>query len=205
MKITNRRHPTHPVVKAFVLPKINFIQINIDIENKTLLDVGCGNGFFTYNFRRRYCDAIGLDNSEQMIRTNPCNKLILGDANQLPFSKNSFDIVFCSNLLHHLDNPEKAIKEMKRVARGYIIVSEPNRNNPFIFLFALFKKDERNILKSTKNYIKKICNLELIKSLTSGLVFPNATPKCLLPILKGFEFNQYFGGHITSIFKKSKW
>lgn len=206
-KRTKRRHPNHPVVRAFVLPKINFIRENINLsKNSTLLDVGCGNGFFTYHFAKFY-DVTGLDFSKQMLKINPHHKLIHGNVENLPFNNNSFDIVFCSDLLHHLKNPEKAVEEMKRVTKKYIIISEPNRNNPLSFLFHLIKKEERKALKMTKKYLNKICrklDLVSIKSLTSGLVYPNKTPniRALLSILKNFNFNQPFGGVITVIYKK---
>ena len=121
-KRSRRRYPNHPVVEAFVIPKINFISKNINLFKKTsLLDVGCGNGFFTYHFNK-LCDVVGLDFSEQMLKINPHLNLIKGDAENLPFNNNSFDIVFCSNLLHHLKNPEIAINEMKRVSKKYIIL-----------------------------------------------------------------------------------
>ena len=206
-KRTKRRHPNHPVARAFVLPKIKFITKNIKPQKKTtLLDVGCGNGFFTYHFAKLY-DVTGLDFSKRMLKINPHHKLVHGDAENLPFDNNSFDIAFCSDLLHHLENPERAIKEMKRIAKKYVIISEPNRNNPLMSFFGLIKKEERKSLKFTKKFLNKICrklNLAPIKSLTSGFVYPNKVPniKILLSILKKLDFNQPLGSYITIIYKK---
>lgn len=206
-KRAERRRPNHPVIEAFVSPKINFIKKTIRILPKnTLLDVGCGNGYFTYHLAK-LCDVTGLDFSEQMLKINPHHKLIQGDAESLPFKDNSFDIVFCSNLLHHLKNPQTAVREMWRVAKNYVILSEPNRNNPLMLLFGLIKKEERGSLKFTKNYMNKLAtkaSLIMLKSFTSGLIFPNKTPnlKFLLSILKIFDFNQPLGGYITIIYKK---
>lgn len=206
---SKRRQPNNPVVEAFVLPKINFIKKNITIlHNDKLLDVGCGNGYFTYHLAK-LCDVTGLDFSDQMLKINPHHKLIKGNAESLPFTDNSFDIVFCSDLLHHLKNPETAIGEMKRVAKKYIIISEPNRNNPLMFLFGLLKSEERGSLKFTKPYINKICRkleLKLIRSLTSGFIYPNKMPniKFLLSFLKMFDFNQPFGSYITIIYQKNE-
>lgn len=206
-KQIKRRRPFHPVIRAFVLPKIKFIQENISLTKDTsLLDVGCGNGFFTYYFRQ-ICQVTGLDFSRQMLAMNPhdTDKLILGEAENLPFPNDSFDIVFCSNLLHHLQNPAKALAEMKRTAKTYIIVSEPNRNNPFLFIFNLLKKEERKALKFNKKYLIKLgekIGLKKINVLISGLIFPNKTPVFLLPLLNNFNFPQPWGGYITIIFKK---
>lgn len=206
-KRLKRRHPNHPVIKAFVLPKINFIKKNINLlKNNTLLDIGCGNGFFTY-YLAKLCNVTGLDSSKQMLKINPHHKLIHGNAENLPFDNNSFDIVFCSDLLHHLKNPEKVVKEMKRVSKKYVIISEPNRKNPPMFLFSLIKKEERGALKMTKRYLNKLCvklGLVPVKSLVSGFIYPNKTPnaKILLSILEKFNFNQPFGSIITIIYKK---
>ena len=178
-----RRTPNHPVVKAFVEPKIDFIKENIGhIENLTVLDVGCGNGYFTSNFSK-FSYTVGLDYSRFMLSINPCNKLIQSSALSLPFKDNTFDLVFCSNLLHHIDDPTKAIKEMKRVSRKFVIISEPNRNNPLMALFSAIVEEERGALKFSLKYLETLverCELKTIASCSIGSVVPNKTPKSLL-------------------------
>jgi ubiquinone/menaquinone biosynthesis C-methylase UbiE len=53
---------------------------------------------------------------------------VKGDAHELPFADNSFDVVTCQTLLIHVNNPELVLQEMKRVVKkdGIIICSEPN-------------------------------------------------------------------------------
>ena len=51
-KTKKRRQPDHPVVTAFADPKVDFIRACIEKDRggdeiKQILDVGCGNGFFT--------------------------------------------------------------------------------------------------------------------------------------------------------------
>ena len=187
------------------MPKIEFVKKNISLlKNTTLLDIGCGNGFFTYYFAK-ICQVTGLDFSKKILEINPHNKLVYGDAENLPFPDQSFDITFCSSLLHHLNNPKKAMQEMKRVSKKYIIISEPNRNNPLVFFFSLIKKEERGALKFNKNYLinlGKNLSLKNINHSVSGMIFPNKAPIILLPFLKIFDFSWFFGGYITIIFKK---
>lgn len=201
--LEKRRKPHHPVIRAFVEPKLNFIKENIRLSKNTkILDVGCGNGFFSYYFEK-ICDTTGIDFSEKMIKLNPIKKKYVMDAYNLKFKNNSFDVVFCSNLLHHLDNPKKAVKEMIRVSKKYIVVSEPNRNNPFMFLFGLFKRGERSTLKVSSKFLKRFFGEEkIINSTISGLVFPNKTPKRLLPFLKRLDFKQPLGAYCIVIAKK---
>ena len=51
--------------------------------------------------------------------------LVRGDAENLPFSGGSFDYAFVHDGLHHLPDPEHAIREMARVARRGILMTEP--------------------------------------------------------------------------------
>ena len=126
--IERRRNPSHDAVRAFVVPRLRMIQRHIDTsQRKTVLDVGCGNGYFTWHWQK-IADVTGLDMSPGMLKLNPCNKLVRGSALELPFNDNSFDLVFCANLLHHLDEPGKALQEMGRVSRHYVALVEPNRD-----------------------------------------------------------------------------
>ena len=181
--IAERRKPTHLVVKKFVMPKIGFIEKIIKLKpDSKILDVGCGSGFFTYYLAKKY-QVIGLDFSEKMLALNPHKNLIKASAYQIPFKNNSFDLVFCSNLLHHLNHPLKALKEMNRVAKKFVVVSEPNRNNPAILLLGLAKKEERKSLKFSPNYLVSLfnkTNLQIITQENLGLITPNKTPQILI-------------------------
>lgn len=193
--LRKRRDPRHKVIEAFVRPKLAYIKAVIfkressKLSELSLLDVGCGNGFFTYYFEK-LLDATGLDFSQLMLSMNPCRKKVCGSAMDLPFRDNCFDIVFCSNLLHHMEDPKSAVSEMKRVSKHYIIISEPNRNNPLMFLFGLIKKSERGTLKMSSSYLEKLVgqvNLDVISAQQLGSVLPNKTPETILPLLKVFD------------------
>lgn len=188
-----RREPIHPVVQAFVKPKIEYINriiLNHEEKNRhSLLDIGCGNGFFT-NYLETYYNTVALDFSEHMLKNNSCKLKICGSANRLPFKDNCFYITFCSNLLHHLEDPQEALSEMKRVSRKYIILSEPNRNNPLMFVFCLMKKVERGALKFSLKYMKGLMEkgrLKIISASSMGIVLPNKTPTMLLPYVKKLD------------------
>lgn len=191
-KYRKRRHPSHPVIQAFAEPKVHYIrsllepEIGKNLHKITLLDVGCGNGFLTYYFEKRFC-TFGLDSSKFMLSMNPCENKVCGSVRELPFPDNSFDIITCSNLLHHLQDPFEAVREMWRVSKKYVILSEPNRNNPLMFLFGLLKKEERGSLKFSTKFLKKLIHenhLYVVASTTLGSILPNKTPRRLLPFVK---------------------
>ena len=195
-KVLKRKSPDHPIVAECVLPKIEFIKRYVNITAETrLLDVGCGNGFFTYYFDK-ICDTSGVDYSEKMLQINPVKKTFLMDANNLKFENNSFDISFSHGFLHHVDNMDKVIQEMKRVSKKYVIILDANRNNPLLFLFSLIVKEERKALKFSLSYLRNVIKrngLHIIDSFSLGMIVPNKMPLFLLPIAKKFNFKQPFG------------
>jgi ubiquinone/menaquinone biosynthesis C-methylase UbiE len=195
-ELSKRRTPQHPVITAYVQPKIDMIRHYISITKQTrLLDVGCGNGFFTFYFNE-ICDTWGVDYSKKMLHMNPVKKTILMDASELSFRDNSFDIVFCHALLHHTDNIDTVISEMRRVSKKYVILLEPNRNNPLMFLFSAITKEERKALKFSLNHLVDRANkngLHVINSFSYGMIVPNKTPALLLPLTRLFDFKQPLG------------
>jgi len=185
-----RRSPDHKVVEAFVGPKIDFVADRVALPpDVTILDVGCGNGYFTYHVAR-LGRTVGLDYSCFMLSINPCRLLVQGSAYALPFPECSFDVAFCSDLLHHVENPVGIVREMKRVTREYVVVSEPNRNNPLMLIFCLLNREEHREIHFSLSYLQKLltqAGLVLLDNLTQGLVFPNRLPTFALPLVQRLE------------------
>ncbi len=118
------------------------------------------------------------------------------DVNDLKFEDNTFDIVFSHGFLHHIDNMDKVIQEMKRVSKKHVIILDANRNNPLLFLFSLIVKEERKALKFSLPYLRKKVKgngLKIVYSFSLGMIVPNKMPVFLLPIANRFNFKQPFG------------
>ena len=92
------------------------------------LDLCCGTGDLSFALARRGAETIGLDFSPQMLevaaqRQNNLKsqisnlKFLQGDAQQLPFPENSFDVVTVGYGLRNLTSWERGVDEMFRVAR----------------------------------------------------------------------------------------
>lgn len=111
---------------------------NMSASDK-ILEIGCGTGLFTGKVMKLTgaADITAIDISPELIEIAkskyPTLKFELGDAMQLNFPNNTFDTVFGSSVLHHLDM-EKACKELFRVLKpnGKIVFAEPNMINPQI-------------------------------------------------------------------------
>ena len=198
-ELYNRRKPTHPVIKSFVNSKIMEIKKYIAISKNTeLLEVGAGNGFFSYYFDI-LCQVTATDFSEVMLKLNPVKNKFLMDATDLKFPDNSFDIVFESCMLHHLNNYDfdRVILEMKRVSKNHLVFVEPNRNNPLVYLFCLAVKEEWPALNFSLCYLRRklLANgLKVVAAFSHGVITPNKMPNFLLPFVSCFDKRLPFCG-----------
>jgi ubiquinone/menaquinone biosynthesis C-methylase UbiE len=106
-----------------------------------VVDLGCGSGVFTEALSRRGYRACGADLSPRLVaiaRTKfPAIEFIEGDVEQLPFADASFDGVLLSGLVHHLPDPARCAAEVFRILRpdGKFVAFDPNRVNPFMYLY----------------------------------------------------------------------
>ncbi len=191
-----KRPANHPVVKFFSVQRIEYMKKFVDFDSiQSALDVGCGTGFSSAHFPKTI-KITGLDFSMRNLRINPLQAKIQGSGYILPFSSNSFDLVYTWDFLHHLEDPEKAVEEMARVTKKYLVLFEPNRNNPIMFLYGLENKNERCLLPFNKKkllgFLDKI-GFNLISCEEVGWVFAGATPLFSLGIYKRLPFVYKFG------------
>jgi SAM-dependent methyltransferase len=95
-----------------------------------VLDLGAGAGLVKQmNFRGRARLVAGID-PDPRVRKNPfLDEAHEGYADHLPFRRHSFDLVFCDNVLEHLEDPEGALREVVRVLKpgGVFLAKTPNR------------------------------------------------------------------------------
>jgi SAM-dependent methyltransferase len=132
--------------EACTAPENRFILAQMgDIRGKRLLDLGCGAGENSVYFAKKGAHCVATDYSPGMVEV----ALQLAEANgvevegrtenamELTFPDNTFDIVYASNLLHHIPDPKVAIKEMHRVLKpgGKACFWDPLRHNPVINVY----------------------------------------------------------------------
>lgn len=93
-----------------------------------LLDVGCGPGTVTAGLARAVApgEAIGLDAAPEVLehaRAHAAEEavdnltFVPGDVYDLDFSDGAFDVVYANQLLQHLTDPVRALREMRRVLK----------------------------------------------------------------------------------------
>lgn len=99
-----------------------------------ILDVGCGPGTITKDFAQICHEGIvvGVDAAECIIEQAKLNypeteyknmSFTVGSVFSLPFPENSFDVVHAHQLLQHVEDPAKALQEMKRVCKDGGVVA----------------------------------------------------------------------------------
>lgn len=94
----------------------------VGVEPQRALDMGCGTGALAELVLAEVpeCALVGIDLSEEMLecaraRLGHRADLHLGDSERLPYSDESFDVVYCNDSFHHYPEPEKAVFEAWRV------------------------------------------------------------------------------------------
>lgn len=156
------------------------------LSGETVLDVGCGVGLLDVLINE---NVVSLDISkEDLLELKKIKKygIVRGDACVLPFKKDTFDIIMCTQVLQYVSSPYKALVEMNRVLKeeGRLILFLPNnhslfriwnlvRHNNVIKIF-LHLKAEPELNKFTLRQINNLINksgftVEKIEGFNIGL------------------------------------
>lgn len=112
--------PKYKIAVIASFPKVDWIRLQLDADS-TILDVGCADGKV---WDKNIFDVITLDREERS-GDEPCHPDVIGDANNLPFDDNSFDIVCLTEILEHVESPIQVLKEAYRVARLKVVITVP--------------------------------------------------------------------------------
>ncbi|MGH2611476.1 MAG: class I SAM-dependent methyltransferase [Rhabdochlamydiaceae bacterium] len=104
-------------------------------KGKTVLEVGCGTGLFSFHAAKKGANVLGIDFSEKGIKIAQ-KKYKLSN---LRFEKldvinvkGKYDIIVSIGVLEHMDNPLRSLKLFKKhlKSNGKIIITSPNWSNP---------------------------------------------------------------------------
>jgi len=115
---------------------------------KTILDVGCASGWFISKISKKFskakCYAIDIYDKgiKYAKKTYPKIEFKVADAHKIPYKKNTFDLVICTEVLEHLDTPKSAILEIKRVLKkgGLSIIELDSGNLLFSLVWYIWRK-----------------------------------------------------------------
>src|SRR5262245_50534513 len=135
MHTTNlEKHTTENPISLFFLN--NFKNLVLEQAKKlhpdSVLDVGAGEGFMLELLRYKNVGKKleGIEYMDDAIKLgkkmHPDVTIKKGDIYNLPYKDNTFDLIMCTEVLEHLDDPTRALAELKRVTKKYLILSVPN-------------------------------------------------------------------------------
>lgn len=158
-KYWKKKDPRDNLVYMISKMKVDYTLLNsIDINNKVILNIGCSFPMDEIYFARRIRKWIAVDLSSKIvkgaskiIRENLPYDLVrkvefqLANANCLPFTEESFDVVISFSTLDHIpeeQNRIKAVKEMSRVTKtgGHVVITVPNKLNILYYLYSQKKQ-----------------------------------------------------------------
>ncbi|HEY5601618.1 MAG TPA: class I SAM-dependent methyltransferase [Gammaproteobacteria bacterium] len=110
-------------------------------QNASVLDVGCGTGYFTRRFAGAGFHVTGIDVDANMLAYAQAQSrhipYVRASATQLPFKDNAFDYVMAITSLCFIQEPLTAIREMRRVCRTSVLLGLLNQRS-------LLYKDKRD-------------------------------------------------------------
>lgn len=94
------------------------------------LDIGARDGYFSKILTKYFDNVIALDLEMPTIEHNKI-KSVQGDITNLTFSENSFDFVFCAEVLEHIPKNllNQACTELSRVSKKYLLIGVPYKQD----------------------------------------------------------------------------
>jgi SAM-dependent methyltransferase len=96
---------------------------------ETVLDVGCAEGYFMNAIKERFdANVWGVDLSTTALGKNRsiyALPVAAAEATRLPFEDGAFDLVYSTEVIEHVLDPDLMIAEMRRVSRGTVLVTTP--------------------------------------------------------------------------------
>ncbi len=147
----------------------HLIRILKPFDFPVMLEVGCGLAEYSAVRKGHYT---GLDNSFHYVRFasrkyKDCT-FVYGDASHLPFQDSVYDAVLFACTAHHFSDESfvKALKEMRRVSRRYIIIDDqvewPAQNRVSKFLYGMDRGTNNRTLKDVEDIIARVGQLKVV-------------------------------------------
>lgn len=140
-------HPSVVLWRAIELRHLSRIFSKIKKIPRPILDLGCGEGEIAKALFGKGIIDVGLDNEANMVekakKSKIYQKVVLGDACDLPFPKEKFNFVFSNCVIEHIFELDKVLREVSRVLKknGLFVFTVPSdKFGDYLFFSQFFKK-----------------------------------------------------------------
>lgn len=111
--------------------RLALIQKYAPLDDRRILDVGCGIGTYVRKFRNFSEHVVGIDVDEERVAEGAKSlpHLLVAEAEVLPFPDSSFDVVLLNEVIEHVRDDAQTIRDVLRILRpgGRLIIYAPNR------------------------------------------------------------------------------
>ncbi|SIR03928.1 bifunctional 2-polyprenyl-6-hydroxyphenol methylase/3-demethylubiquinol 3-O-methyltransferase UbiG [Pseudacidovorax sp. RU35E] len=154
--------------------RLEWIESQVALTGKRVLDVGCGGGILSDAMARRGADVLGIDLATKALKVAQLHALDAGTprvryretsvealAEEAP---SSFDVVTCMEMLEHVPQPASVVRACAKLVKpgGWVFFSTINRNAKAFMLAIVGAEYVLNMLpKGTHEYAKFIRPAEL--------------------------------------------
>jgi|APSaa5957512622_1039677.scaffolds.fasta_scaffold35611_2 2-polyprenyl-3-methyl-5-hydroxy-6-metoxy-1,4-benzoquinol methylase len=134
--LNNDIHPKHDIIKYH-----QFYVDNLSADD-IVLDLGCGNGFLSYDMAKKAKEVVGIEIKDYNIKYAKEHyqrdnlKFIVADATEYEWQK-KFDKIALSNVLEHIEDRITFLKKIKKIS-DTIILRVPMINREWL---AVYKKE----------------------------------------------------------------
>lgn len=182
--------------------RMQYIEQNISLKDKNILDIGCGGGLLTEALARRGAAVTGLDISDASltIARHHCKQSNL-EINYINSTvedfagtnTRKFDVITCMEMLEHVPDPVSVIKSCAELIKpgGDVFFSTLNRNLPSYILAVIFAEYLLKLLPAgTHDYSRFIRPSELFSWCQQyGLQVTDISGISYLPFINKFSLN----------------
>lgn len=167
---------TNTSLRTTTKGKLIALNLVLDGSGKTALDVGCREGHQTKWLEAKGYKVISID-QEKIYEHCQIVDINAG----LPFANNSFDLIWCSEVIEHLIDPVKTVKEFDRVLKpgGKMILTTPNSYFILMKILHLFGLSPQKL--QNKDH-KQFFHFQDIKNLFPQAKIYGFFPYCLVKL-----------------------
>ena len=154
----------------------------IDLRDKTVVDIGCGDGAFVRALASAGATAIGIEVSEDAVararERDPDHRYERGGAERLPLADQSVDVATLMRSLHHVPDPASAFPELRRVVREYVWIAEPLPEGDFFELLRPVD-DETEVRADAQRAIAEQDGFDRVETIEYDVTLPVPTFEAL--------------------------
>ncbi len=178
-------------------------------ERESVLDVGCGSGYFTSEISKRSRLSVGVDLKVNQRLGHALSKqsgkiYLIADVNHLPFVGERFDKILLSSVLQVVKDDAVLIEECRRILRmqGVLVLSVPTDYCYFKKLNGLRSQIAKKSEVKGKGYYKPEAVLSLLTGMGFRILECEYSPKKLGSVVCELETNlwiQYNVPFLSSI------